>query len=267
VTSILLKVVFRSKSIMSNLKFSIITVCFNAAKDLERTLKSVILQSFDSVEHIVIDGDSSDGTLELIDRYKPFISTWISEGDRGIYDAMNKGIKLARGEYLNFLNAGDMYFDRDVLKKAAAQIKDKVDIAYGDCFVKGARRYNGLQEAGLIESLSSKMPFCHQSAFYRREALQENIYDISYKLAADYELALRLYKQGSKFQKIKNFPVCFYEAKGASDTKRSEVVAEYGKARQAHGLDSYRGKFVNFYQSLRATASDTLYKFGQTHEK
>ena len=115
------------------MKISIITVCFNAAETLADTLDSVASQNYPDIEHIVIDGDSSDGTRALLESGRGRVALWKSEPDRGIYDAMNKGLVLASGEVIGFLNADDVYFSDDVLQQVAAVFEDStVDACYAD---------------------------------------------------------------------------------------------------------------------------------------
>ncbi|MGB4053301.1 MAG: glycosyltransferase family 2 protein, partial [Dysgonamonadaceae bacterium] len=115
-------------------KLSVITVTYNAEHTLERTLKSVREQTYPAIEHIIVDGNSNDGTVALIHRYENERLKWISEPDKGLYDAMNKGIKMATGDYLCFLNAGDTFYDTDTVQKIFASIDENhsPDILYGE---------------------------------------------------------------------------------------------------------------------------------------
>lgn len=112
---------------------TIITVAYNAVKDIENTILSVLNQTYPNIEYIIIDGGSTDGTLDIIKKYEDKISYWVSEADKGIYDAMNKGALKATGEWLNFMNAGDTFYDQQVLEKV---FKDNdwsdADVIYGD---------------------------------------------------------------------------------------------------------------------------------------
>ena len=115
------------------MKISVITVCRNSEETIERTLQSVACQTCKDFEYIVVDGVSTDSTLEIIDKYKSHISKFISEPDKGIYDAMNKGAKMAEGEYIVFLNADDVFIHENVLSLVAEKMKDKkADLFYGD---------------------------------------------------------------------------------------------------------------------------------------
>jgi len=149
---------------------SIVTVCLNNAKELEKTIKSVIAQKYSNKEFIIIDGSSTDGTLDIISRYKEVISCWTSEKDNGIYDAMNKGISFARGDFINFLNAGDYYYNNDVLETVASrmQLNSDAGILYGlsENF-STAENLRYLSGNKIDEKVLWKgMPVCHQSMFF-----------------------------------------------------------------------------------------------------
>ncbi len=117
-------------------KISIVTVCYNAERNIEKTILSVINQTYDNIEYIVIDGGSNDGTLSVINKYASKIDKVISEPDKGIYDAMNKGITLAKGDWINFMNAGDSYVDSCVLKLVSDNINSNCDMIYGDIILE-----------------------------------------------------------------------------------------------------------------------------------
>ena len=124
-------------------KFSVITVTYNAEKVLEDTIQSVIAQTYHHVEYIIVDGASKDGTLSIIDRYRPRIHTVVSEPDKGLYDAMNKGIALASGDYLCFLNAGDCFHEDDTLQQMVHTINgnELPDVLYGETAIVDEKRH------------------------------------------------------------------------------------------------------------------------------
>jgi hypothetical protein len=200
----------------SSLSFSVITVVYNDAELLERTIKSVINQSCNSFEYIVIDGGSIDGTLNVIEKYKDHITQWVTEEDKGIYDAMNKGIDIAKGDWLNFMNAGDVFVDSNTLVNVFNHVGDDKDVIYGDRFyVK--RGNKTLQKAKSIETIFQRMPFGHQSTFVRRGIMRKYKFNDTYKFAADYNLLLNLFLSGYKFEYI-GFPVCEYLSGGESES-------------------------------------------------
>jgi len=179
-------------------RISIITVCFNSERTLEHTIQSVITQDYLNIEYIVIDGGSNDGTLEIVEKYKKNIATFISEKDEGIYDAMNKGIRAATGEIIGILNSDDTFYDSSVLSKIAQAFSEAdIDATISDIvFVKRDSDHK------VIRKYSSKrwgpwkfawgfMP-PHPSFFVKRNELNKlGLYKTGYKIAADYELMIR----------------------------------------------------------------------------
>ena len=114
-------------------KISVVTVCYNAVNDIEKTILSVINQTYPNIEYLIIDGGSKDGTMDIVNKYKDKIDVIVSEPDKGIYDAMNKGIDRATGDWINFMNAGDMFWEKDSILKvfAASGVDDSLDVIYG----------------------------------------------------------------------------------------------------------------------------------------
>lgn len=152
-------------------KVSVITVCYNASETIENTILSVLNQSYDNYEYIVIDGNSSDETLSIINKYSNKITKIVSESDKGIYDAMNKGIKLSTGEWLHFLNAGDRYADNDVLSNIfKSGIEDNVNVLFSDYYTK---REDGAIVRFCVDIIH-RPSFNHQSTIYRKKLHNEH---------------------------------------------------------------------------------------------
>lgn len=179
--------------------FSIITITFNAEATLEPTLQSVAAQQENDYEYLIIDGASKDGTVVLARQYD-CVTRIISEPDRGLYDAMNKGIKAATGEYLIFLNAGDSLYTPDTLKKIHDFIgENRPDILYGEtAIVDSDRRFISMRRLKTPETLSWKsfrmgMLVCHQAFIVRRELAP--LYDLSYRFSADFDWCIRCMKK------------------------------------------------------------------------
>lgn len=181
--------------------FSIITVTYNAERVLEDTIQSVIAQTYHHIEYIIIDGASTDGTLSIIERYRPHISRLISEPDKGLYDAMNKGIAAATGDYLCFLNAGDCLHEDDTLQNVVHTLpaEGEPDLIYGNtALVDRKRHFLRMRRLAPPEQLNWKsfkrgMLVCHQ-AFWIKRALAEP-YDLSYRFSADFDWCIRVLKQ------------------------------------------------------------------------
>lgn len=184
-------------------KFSIITVTYNAGKVLEDTIRSVIAQTYRNVEYIIVDGGSKDHTLEIADQYREHISRIISEPDKGLYDAMNKGIRLATGDYLCFLNAGDKLHDHDTLQQAIHTLKDKEqpDVIYGEtAIVDDEGHFLHMRRLSTPDRLDWKsfkqgMLVCHQAFFAHRELAVKHLYDLQYRFSADFDWCIRIMKE------------------------------------------------------------------------
>ena len=184
-------------------KFSIITVTYNAGKVLEDTILSVISQTYRNVEYIIVDGGSKDNTLEIIDKYSKHISKMVSEPDKGLYDAMNKGIRMATGDYLCFLNAGDKFHEKETLQQIAETLKDKdlPDVIYGEtAIVDETGKFLHMRRLSTPERLNWKsfkqgMLVCHQAFLAKRELALKYPYDMQYRFSADFDWCIRIMKE------------------------------------------------------------------------
>lgn len=179
---------------------TLVTVTFNAASTIERTLQSVAQQTYRDYEHLIIDGASKDNTVEIARKYN---TTIVSEPDKGLYDAMNKGLRLAKGDYVCFLNAGDKLHSADTLAKVAAMAeRTKVGVVYGDTDivddegVKIRRRRLTPPKHLTWKSFREGMLVCHQSFYINRDIAQP--YDLSYRFSADFDWCIRCMKEGEK---------------------------------------------------------------------
>lgn len=209
--------------------FSIITITYNAEEKIRDTIKSVLLQKYIDYEYIIVDGKSTDNTMAVIKNYeRSFIEKgisykYISEKDNGIYDAMNKGVSIAKGRWVYFLNAGDYLYDCSVLGEVKeADIDNSIGIIYGDTIIykkNGLVKYDKSRE---IERIVSELPFCHQSSFTKRELLLMHPFDISYRICADYEFFTWCYTNKCIFRYI-SIPVSRYEFGGFSMCEDFEI--------------------------------------------
>lgn len=159
---------------------TIITVVYNGEQFLEATIRSVINQIYENVEYIIIDGGSTDRTLDIIRKYERSIDYWVSERDKGIYDAMNKGIDLACGDWINFMNAGDLLINVPAFDK----ISDESTLVYGKAKL-GNRKVLSCNKSLKFEDFAYGMVVCHQACFYRKNYYKHARYDQSYKIVAD----------------------------------------------------------------------------------
>lgn len=181
--------------------FSIITCTFNAEATLERTLKSVNAQSFTDRELIIVDGASKDSTLDIVRKYDSCVTKLVSEKDRGLYDAMNKGIRTAEGKYLIFLNAGDCFHNENVLSDVASSLTGDEDVIYGQTalvdndgnFIR-MRRLSAPQNLNW-KSFKSGMLVCHQAFWAKRTIALSTPYDLNYRFSSDIDWCIRIMKQ------------------------------------------------------------------------
>lgn len=184
--------------------FSIITVTYHAESVLEETILSVVSQTYHNIEYIIVDGASKDCTLSIVNKYRDKIQAVVSEPDKGLYDAMNKGLKMAKGEYVCFLNAGDTFHEDDTLQLIVHQLnKSNVlpDVIYGETALVDAQRHfvrmRRLQTPDTLnwKSFRQGMLVCHQ-AFIAKRALAET-YDLNYRFSADFDWCIRVMKKAS----------------------------------------------------------------------
>ena len=184
------------------MKISIITVAYNSAQTLGDTMKSVLEQTYSDIEYIVVDGASKDGTVDLVKSYEGKFNgrlRWISEKDKGIYDAMNKGIRMATGDIIGILNSDDYYTSNDVLERLVEAFDEKTDAVYGDIhFIRDGQpdkcvRYYSSKPFRPLWLRFGFMP-AHPSFYCRREVFENaGLYKTDYKIGSDYEMMVRLF--------------------------------------------------------------------------
>lgn len=212
-------------------KFSLITVCYQAASLLPDTLQSALQQSFKDFELVIIDGGSTDNTHEVLKPFTDYIGTFISEPDHGIYDAMNKGVKAAKGEYIYFLNAGDSFYDHSVLENVNQCIKlHNPDLIYAKVETKneptGVNYVTGKPVA--FQMFYSHYPICHQATFAKKNVFQKiGLFNLRYSLVADGEWFIRVFKQAQLHTFFLDQVVAFYDIQGATYFKRMKGYKEY----------------------------------------
>ena len=226
------------------MKISVITVCYNAEKVIQQTIQSVMNQSYTDIEYIIIDGASTDGTMELVKKYTDDKRVrYISEPDNGIYDAMNKGIRLATGDYLEFLNAGDVFVNNDVIKSVVQKIEENpADVMYGDIVYEYPDKTTNIRVYG--QFCSSLFYYLlgdcinHQAIFAKRECFEQRVFNTKYQICADREWMIRVKKDGKSFRAM-NFQICKYpldedsvsiKNKELSDKEAELCVKEHLKA-------------------------------------
>jgi len=205
---------------------SIIVVSLNTKKEFLKTIKSIQKQVCKNYEIIVVDGKSTDGTIEIIKKFKKKFAKIVIEEDRGIYDAMNKGTELASGNWVIFLNSGDIFYNKNVILNIFKSLflSKKIDILFGDTIVKN-RNLNYLIQGNDLNKKVVMMPFCHQSTVTKTELLKKNKFDLNYKISSDFNLFLELLKQKKIFHKLK-LTISEVNSEGLSDNNRLRVFYE-----------------------------------------
>lgn len=185
-------------------KISVVTINRNNADGLEKTILSVINQTYDNIEYIIIDGASTDSSVDIIKKYEKHISYWVSEPDAGIYDAMNKSIEKAAGEWINFMNSGDIFANNNVLENIFTPNHTEIlnaDIIYGNT-IQIIPNIAFLVKAGNINTIDQDKPFCHQSAFVRTDVHKKYLFNTEYKICADYDFFYKAYNCGLIFKHV-----------------------------------------------------------------
>jgi glycosyltransferase involved in cell wall biosynthesis len=242
---------------MTNLNYSlvsIITVVYNNVKGIKETIQSVINQTYKNIEFIIIDGKSNDGTLDVINKYKDNINIFISESDKGIYDAMNKGINLASGDYIIFMNSGDIFYDNKVLSTIFKN-RNNSDVIYGDhCQDFGS--YKTIIKAK-YPSKREPMTFCHQSVFVKSNLLKKNKFNLQYKICSDRDLFIRIFNQNVKYRYY-DIVVSRIEAFGASNENRIATVKEMNKIYSCYNIQNGIKRNLNIIKAYSISLIEFL---------
>lgn len=224
----LVSFILTKASLHSPAKISIITVCYNAATVLTYTIDSVLQQRYSHIEYIIIDGASKDESVALIKGYGSAITHWVSEPDKGIYDAMNKGLKLATGEYVIFMNAGDTFYDEQTLNHVFSTAEN-ADIYYGQTRLIDMNRKDAGERWLLApdelnwKSFKQGMLVSHQAIFVRRSIAP--LYDLQYRLSADVDWVIKCLKQAKSIKNTQSY-ICKYLVGGASKQSEMEALKE-----------------------------------------
>lgn len=232
-------------------KISIVTISYNCVSEIEKTITSVLSLDYSNVEYIVIDGGSNDGTKEVIERYVDGIDYWVSEPDGGIYNAMNKGIDVATGEWIIFMNSGDVFHDHEVLSRVfAKQYDSDVKVIYGNVnmvFPNGRilkKSFANLKEECKVFDI------CHQGAFTRLNVLKQIHYDESYRIMADLDSFRKIKENGGVFEFV-NVVIANFDIMGVSSTKPFLSCKESLRLRKIdcysrNGLKTISRALINF---------------------
>jgi glycosyltransferase involved in cell wall biosynthesis len=249
----------------NKLLISIITVVKNNEKTIESSIKSVLNQTYSNIEYIIIDGASTDGTVDILNKYDEKITYWCSESDKGIYDAMNKALSISTGDYVYFLGSDDVLSKTDTITSVANfiaqnQSNHQKSMFYGDVFNKSLNRLKKQPNSTLTFAY---LNICQQSIFYNREMLlRQGSFDIRYTISADHAVNLKLWNLGSLYMPIE---ICKYAGDGVSSFSYDQLFA---KQRNLLILSSL-GIFPFFFQLLikpihlifKSLVPEKLYRF------
>lgn len=248
------------------MKITVITVCLNSAVTIERTIKSIIDQEYHDLEYIVIDGGSTDGTVEILDKYAAFIDKHISEKDHGIFDAMNKGIKMARGDVIAFLNSDDWYEENVLNMVEHVFLTENCDCVCCDNYV--------IKENGSIvyydascysfEQSYIQMPYYHSAVFCQKLFFQEeNNFNLSYKMAADYDWFLRTVKSGARLCYVHQpaFTFCYGGISSVNEISCAKEAREIAFLHLPSDRQEYKKRIdARFYETVaEAVAEEVLH--------
>lgn len=243
-------------------KFSVITVCYNEEKTIKKTMESVLAQSCQDYEYVIKDGGSTDGTIDIIKEYEivfadrgiPF--RFFTGPDKNIYNAMNYGAENCQGDYLIFLNSGDVFYDGTVLEKAKAKMQGKdADVFYGDAVLEDdlGRAYFRAD----MKLIDKRMPFVHQASMVKRESFLAFRYNDDYRISADYDFFLTLYEKGCSFENLETI-ICLYNANGISSTCFVEKRKEHEDILYRHGKNRWDWHMKNMFEAYVKTLLNKL---------
>ena len=243
---------------------SIITVCKNAERTIEKTIQSVICQTYDNIEFIIIDGKSSDKTIEIINSYKEYITYFISESDEGIADAWNKGIKKSKGSFIQLLNADD-YLDEKKIEASINTFKknNKASFVFGDLFMMRNNNitYKIIGDPQYISKIKYKMPrINHPTVMAKKDIYAKyGLFNLSFSIAMDYEWLLRItHNQSIGYY---SSSICVYMSEGGVSEDIFEALRQERDVSIFHGLNPVVGFIIYFTRRMKVSLRKLLERF------
>lgn len=205
-------------------KISIITVCYNAQSTIENTILSVISQNYCNIEYIIIDGGSTDGTVDIIKKYADRLAYWVSEPDKGIYDAMNKGIAVATGEWIHFRNSGDTFYDNNVIERVFGnKFPEDTVVVHGDCEFIYRNKRKIMRPAILTCSYKKKMPIYHPACFVRSSYHKEHLFNVKYRSSSDYNFIYQIFENKLRTEYL-SFPFSVFDFRDGFSVKNWKMA-------------------------------------------
>lgn len=244
---------------MENLMISIITISYNCASEIEDTILSVVNQTYPNKEYLLIDGGSTDGTMNIVEKYKDKIDIIISEPDKGISDAFNKGIKRATGDYIVMMNAGDMLTD-DALNKFASASLSKYGVIKGNTIRWNTETGGMFVEKAIIKYPSIPFNFMvgHQATYIRKDIYEKfGGYDLNLHIAMDFELMLRLCRNGVRFYALKE-NLAIFRMGGISQMTGQKRIDEMIYAMKKNGRNTLQCNVFTIYLKMRTSVRNIL---------
>lgn len=237
---------------MEKIKISIVTITYNSEKTLEETINSIKAQNYENLEYIIVDGGSSDKTLEIIKEHNGIVTKFISEPDEGISDAFNKGIGMAEGDVIGIINSDDMLFD-GALDKIAEMYDEQTDVYYGNIMVcdEDGKHLHVLKSSEDLSGMDYNFCMAHPAVFVSKKAYDKHgVFRKELKCAMDYDLLLRLYKAGAKFMYTDN-TLAVYRTGGVNMKMRKRTIKEVRDISIYHGGSKLKASLIALKKKLR----------------
>lgn len=240
----------------NNQTVTVITVVYNGIAYIEETIQSVISQTYANIEYIIIDGGSTDDTVNIIKSYEKYLACWISEPDKGIYDAMNKGITLATGDYINFMNGGDRFISNTILEEIFGDKHYEADLIYGEKEVRHGFMTR-VKPTKPLSKLWLGMAFSHQALFTKTSVMKASPFNLLYRVAADHDFILKSYVEGKSFLYLGKV-VASASTGGLSDKNLLFSHKEHRKIALHYSNNSSKIHIAYFKKMISYTLSRTI---------
>lgn len=216
---------------------TVITVCYNAIDTIEQTIQSVVSQTYSNIEYIVVDGASTDGTIDVVKKFGDRVSVFVSEPDNGIYDAMNKAIDLSHGKWVNFMNSGDGFIDSLVLENVFNNtFDDDVKVIYGDVVRTFSDQGTTVQRFDNLKRGTIQFNLNHQSTFADGDTIRALKFDLKYHIAADANFFNEVYKHGGNFQYV---PIIISNYDAVDGVSAKQLITLFNEYADIKGLSKY----------------------------
>lgn len=236
---------------MKRIKITVATVCYNSAFCMEESILSVVNQTYENIEYIIIDGGSTDGTLDLLSQYKDQICRVISEKDSGIYDAMNKALSIATGDYLIFLGADDHFLSYKSLERISDKLQDPNVVYYGNVYMEGS---NKIYKGEFSKYKRAYFNYCHQGIFYPKAAYKAYSYDLKYRVSSDNDYNLRI-SESFNFVYLDD-TISFFSTSGTSANKTLKDIDPAWYNDKSFKIKKYLGVMPWAYFKIRKLLND-----------